>query len=94
MEAQLLRFRRKDTKTTVTDQEHCFERVILGEMKTLRTAEHRLKRLYARLSEEPRLRTRFLLGLADLQGRADRLESILNPRCSFGSNESEMAASR
>lgn len=55
-----------------------FESVI-AELEALRTEEHRLIRLYRRLRRYPRQTMRFLMDLAALRDRTDRLDSILDP---------------
>jgi hypothetical protein len=52
---------------------------IVAELQALKTEEHRLIHLYPRLRRRPKLRTRFLMDLANLRDRADRLNSILDP---------------
>jgi hypothetical protein len=52
---------------------------IIAELQALRTEEHRLIHLYSRLRRRPKLRMRFLMDLANLRVRADRLNSSLDP---------------
>src|SRR5579862_7951777 len=52
---------------------------IITELQALRAEELRLSRLYPRLRWRPRLRMSFLMDLASLRARADRLNSSLDP---------------
>jgi len=56
-----------------------FDAIVVAEIKSLRSGERRLERLYSDLQTKPQLRGHFLRELADLQLRADRLEAVLNP---------------
>ncbi len=54
------------------------ERVI-HELDELRIEENRLIRFYRRVRRTPMLRMRFMMDLADLHARVDRLDAILDP---------------
>jgi len=60
-----------------------FERVLVAEVKSLKRDEGRLKRLYPRLRNQPKLQERFQVELAELQQRLDRLDAVLNPVYAF-----------
>jgi len=59
-----------------------FDAMVVAEIKSLRTGERRLERLYSHLQTKPQLRSDFLRELAELQLRADRLEAVLSPMAS------------
>jgi hypothetical protein len=65
-------------RKSVPTRDQYFEGVI-AELQALRTEEHRLIHLYPRLRRRPKLRMRFLMDLANLRVRADRLNSSLDP---------------
>jgi hypothetical protein len=58
-----------------------FETALVEELRILKTGERRLQRLYPRLRSQPQLREYFLLELAEVRQRADRLNAVLNPTC-------------
>jgi hypothetical protein len=60
-----------------------FDTILVSELETLREGEKRLKRLYRQLRKKPQLRDSFLLELADVQRRTERLDAVLNPYEAF-----------
>lgn len=66
-----------------TMQEDDFDAVLVAELKTLRDGEKRLQRLFPKLRTHPHLRDRFLLELAAINERAQRLDAVLNPIHAF-----------
>ena len=62
-----------------TPLEDEFETAVLAELQELRRTEAALQRMYPRLKSTPRLRSRFMQQLADMQQRAFRLDAVLNP---------------
>jgi hypothetical protein len=56
-----------------------FDAIVVAEIKSLRSGERRLERLYSDLQTKPQLRRDFLRELTELQLRADRLEAVLSP---------------
>lgn len=60
-----------------------FEQVLVAEVKSLKRDEGRLKRLYPKLRNQPKLQERFQLELAELRQRLDRLDAVLNPIYAF-----------
>jgi hypothetical protein len=64
---------------TAAAREDDFDAILVAELETLRDGEKRLQRLFSRLPSQPQLRDRFLLELATVQQRAERLDAVLNP---------------
>ena len=64
---------------TAAPREDDFDAILVAELKTLRDGERRLQRLFSRLRKQPQLRDRFLMELAAIQQRAERLDAVLNP---------------
>ena len=64
---------------TAASREDDFDAVLIAELETLRDGERRLQRLFSRLPSQPQLRDRFLMELAAIQQRAERLDAVLNP---------------
>jgi hypothetical protein len=60
-------------------REDDFDAILVAELKTLRDGERRLQRLFSRLRSQPQLRDRFLMELAAIQQRTERLDAVLNP---------------
>lgn len=60
-------------------REDDFDAVLVAELVTLRDGERRLQRLFSRLRSQPQLRNRFLMELAAIEQRAERLDAVLNP---------------
>jgi hypothetical protein len=60
-------------------REDDFDAVLVAELETLRDGERRLQRLFSRLRSQPQLRDRFLMELAAIQQRTERLDAVLNP---------------
>jgi hypothetical protein len=60
-------------------REDDFDAILVAELETLRDGERRLQRLFSRLPNQPQLRDRFLMELAAIQQRAERLDAVLNP---------------
>ena len=56
-----------------------FDAVLLQEIEILKNAERRLEQLFPRLRTQPQLRDSFLMQLAEVRQRADRLNAVLNP---------------
>jgi division protein CdvB (Snf7/Vps24/ESCRT-III family) len=64
---------------TAAAREDDFDAILVAELETLRDGERRLQRLFSRLRKQPQLRDRFLMELATIQQRAERLDAVLNP---------------
>jgi len=60
-------------------QEDDFDAVLVAELESLREGEKRLQRMFPKLRTHPHLRDRFLLELATINERAERLDAVLNP---------------
>jgi hypothetical protein len=56
-----------------------FESAVVAELRQLRRSEKVLATMYPRLKTTPQLRERFLMQLAEMQQRAQRLDGVLNP---------------
>jgi hypothetical protein len=56
-----------------------FDAIVLAELERLREGEQHLKYLYPRLQIQPQLRDSFLVELAEVRQRADRLDAVLDP---------------
>ena len=69
---------------TAAAREDDFDAILVAELETLRDGERRLQRLFSRLRSQPQLRDRFLLELAAIQQRTERLDAVLNPLKFFG----------
>jgi len=68
---------------TAAPREDDFDAILVAELKTLRDGERHLQRLFSRLRSQPQLRDRFLMELAAIQQRAERLDAVLNPLTFF-----------
>jgi len=55
-----------------------FDKLVLTELEIVRTSEERLERLFPKLLLNPQLQDGFLLELAAVRQRADRLDAILS----------------
>ena len=64
---------------TAAAREDDFDAILVAELETLRDGERHLQRLFSRLGSQPQLRDRFLMELATVQQRAERLDAVLNP---------------
>ena len=70
---------------TVATREDDFDAMLVAELKTLRDREQHLQQLFSRLKRQPQLRDRFLVDLAALRQRTERLDAVLNPLQAFHS---------
>jgi len=68
-----------------------FDAIVIAEIKSLRSGERRLQRLYSDLETKPQLRRDFLRELTELQLRADRLEAVLSPVGALNTSQAYVA---
>jgi len=64
---------------TAAAREDDLDAILIAELETLRDGERRLQRLFPKLRNQPQLRERFLMELAAIEQRAERLDAVLNP---------------